>query len=66
MEQAKESAVWRYFMLATPTSLFAVCNVCKVNISRGGGSTGKYNSTNLIKHIQKHHAKEHAEFLQFN
>ena len=33
---------------------------------RGGGSTAKYNTTNLIKHIQKHHAKEHAKFLQLN
>ena len=30
------------------------------------GRTAKYNTTNLIKHIQKHHAKEHAEFLQLN
>ena len=49
-----------------PTSSTAVCNVCKVNVSRGGGSTAKYNATNLIKHIQNHHAKEHAEFLQLN
>ena len=60
MEQAKQSAVWRYFTFATPTSSTAVCNVCKVNVSRGGGSTAKYNITNLIKHIQKHHAKEYA------
>ena len=47
-------------------SLTAVCNVCKVNVSRGGGSTAKYKPTNLIKHIQQHHAKEHAEFLQLH
>ena len=29
------------------TSSSAVCNVCKVNVSRGGGSTEKYNTTNL-------------------
>ena len=66
MERAKDSAVWRYFTLATPTSSTAICNVCKVNVPRGGGSTAKYNTTNLIKHIQKHHAKEHGEFLQLN
>ena len=67
MQRAKESAVWRYFTLATATTSTAVCNVCKVNVSRGGGSTVKYNlSTNLIKHIQKHHTKEYAEFLQLN
>ena len=66
MERAQESVVWRYFTLATPTSLMAVCNVCKVNVSKVGGSTAKYNTASLIKHIQKHHAKEHAEFLQLN
>ena len=51
MELAKESAVWRYFTLATPTSSSAVCNVCKVNVLSGGGSTAKYNTTNLIKEL---------------
>ena len=62
MVRVKESAVWRYFTLAKPTSLMAVCNVCKVNVLRGG--TAKYNTTNLIKFIQKLHAKENAKFLQ--
>ena len=66
MERAKESAVWRYFTPATPASSTAVCNVRKVNVSRGGGTTAAYNTTSLIKHIQKHHAEEHAEFLQLN
>ncbi|KAI2655629.1 Zinc finger BED domain-containing protein 4 [Labeo rohita] len=66
MERAKESAVWRYFMLAAPTCSTAVCNVCKGNVLRGGGKTATFNTTNLIKHLQKHHAKEHAKFLQLN
>ena len=53
-------------MLATPTSSTAVCNVCKVNVSRGGISITKHNTTNLIKHIQKNNAKEQAKFLQLN
>ena len=40
--------------------------VCKLNALRGGGITAKYNATNLVMHIQKHHAKEHTEFLQLN
>ena len=65
MERAKESAMWRYFTFATPTSSTAVCNVW-VNVSRCGGSAAKYDTTNLIKPIKKHRAKEHAEFLQLN
>ena len=66
MVRVKESAVWRYFTLATPTSSTAICNICKVNVSRGGGSAAEYNTANLIKHNQKPRAKEHAKFLQLN
>ena len=62
-----KSRLCGYFKLATPaTSSTAVYNVCKVNVSRAGGSTAKYNSTYLIKQIQKHHNQEHAKFLQLN
>ena len=60
MEWAKDSAVWRYFTLATAASSTASCNVCKGNVARVGGSTAKYKTTNLFKHLQMHHAKEHA------
>ncbi|KAK0131747.1 Zinc finger BED domain-containing protein 4 [Merluccius polli] len=66
MERTKGSVIWRYFNLTTPTSATAICNGCKVSVARGGGSTSKYNTTNLIKHLQKHHAKEHEEFQQLN
>lgn len=36
----------------------------QIKYLRGGGRTAKYNTTDLFKHIQKQHAKEHAEFLQ--
>ncbi|KAL6463619.1 hypothetical protein MHYP_G00280100 [Metynnis hypsauchen] len=63
MKRAKESGVWRHFTLDTPTSLTATCNICKTNVARGGGSTARYNTTNLIRHLQNYHAKEHGEFL---
>ncbi|XP_072569011.1 zinc finger BED domain-containing protein 4-like [Paramormyrops kingsleyae] len=64
MERRKESAIWRYFTVATPARSTAVCNICKTEVSRGGSSTATYNTTNLIKHLRKHHVKEHAEFEQ--
>ncbi|XP_076838907.1 zinc finger BED domain-containing protein 4-like [Brachyhypopomus gauderio] len=64
MERSKESAVWRFFTLASPTSPTALCNICKRQVSRGGDNVTRYNTTNLIRHLQKHHAKEHAEFVQ--
>lgn len=57
------SAVWSYFTLETPQSKTATCNVCKAAIPRGGTSVASYNTTNLIKHLKKHHAKEHEDFL---
>ncbi|XP_076844397.1 zinc finger BED domain-containing protein 4-like [Brachyhypopomus gauderio] len=57
------SAVWKYYLLDSPQSDTAKCNVCKAVVPRGGRSVATYNTTNLIKHLQKHHPKEHDEFL---
>ena len=38
----------------------------KLMFRGGGGGAAKYDTASLIKHIQKHRAKEHAEFLQLN
>lgn len=35
-----------------------------MNVSQGVGSTGRFNTTNSIKHLQKHHGKEYEDFLQ--
>ncbi|KAG9261302.1 zinc finger BED domain-containing protein 4-like [Astyanax mexicanus] len=51
------------FLLDSPQSLTATCNVCKAVVPRGGRSVATFNTTNLIKHLQKHHPKEHDEFL---
>lgn len=57
------SAVWKYFLLETPQSKTATCNVCKAVVPRGGSSVATYNTTNLIKHLKKHHPKEHDDFV---
>lgn len=36
----------------------AECNLCNTSFARGGSTT------NLIKHLQKHHGKEYEDFLQ--
>lgn len=58
MEQAKGSPIWRYFTPVMPTSLTAACNICKVNVQRGGDKT-----TSLIKHFKRFHSKQHTEFM---
>ncbi len=66
MERAKGSAIWRFFTLSQPTSPTATCNTCGVNVPRGGVKSSSCNTTNLIKHLQKFHIKEHAEFIELN
>ena len=66
IERAKGSAIWSYYTLPQPTSSTATCNICKVNVPRGGTKTSSYNTTNLIKHLQKFHVREHAEFVEQN
>ncbi len=58
------SLIWKYFTLDTSASSTANCTICKAKVSRGGSSVSTHNTTNLIKHLQKHHAKEHEEFAQ--
>ena len=33
---------------------YAVCNTCQAKVSRGGGSTKSYTTTNLVSHLAKH------------
>ncbi|XP_076828944.1 zinc finger BED domain-containing protein 4-like [Brachyhypopomus gauderio] len=58
------SAVWSYFRLEGEKSNTAECNVCHASVSRGGSRSDKFNTTNLIKHLQKHHGKEYIEFIE--
>lgn len=56
------SAVWTFFSLGSPQSKSATCKVCKAAICRGGGSVGSFNTTNLIKHLKRHHVNEYREY----
>ena len=33
---------------------YAICNTCQTKVSRGGGSTKSYTTTNLVSHLVKH------------
>lgn len=63
MEGAKKQGVWRFFRLSMPTSFTATCNICKANVSRGGGSTAKSNTTNIIKHLVSDQLMPEAQVL---
>ncbi|KAJ4944106.1 hypothetical protein JOQ06_012652 [Pogonophryne albipinna] len=58
------SAVWHHFKITTSESPTATCKVCGVEVSRGGANRVSYNTTNLIKHLKKHHPDEHAAYCK--
>lgn len=58
------SAVWEFFTLDSPTSKTAKCKVCAKDIPRGGTKVANFNTSNLISHLEKKHAKEYAAFVE--
>ncbi|KAJ8271074.1 hypothetical protein GJAV_G00122450 [Gymnothorax javanicus] len=55
------SAVWRFYELEDECRPAAKCKVCKLMVSRGGSNRASCNTTNLIRHLQKHEA-EYKEY----
>jgi len=44
----------------------AVCNQCGELVSRGGGSTKSYNTSNLISCLRSQHLDKYTEFSKLN
>ena len=38
--------------------------MCNVSVYRGGKSAKAFNTTNLIRHLEKEHKEEHADFKE--
>ncbi|CAB1426996.1 unnamed protein product [Pleuronectes platessa] len=45
IQRAKGSAIWSYYTLPQPTSSTATCNICYVNVPRGGTKASSYNAS---------------------
>ena len=58
----KKSPIWNYFDLKEDTK-YACCKSCSKSISRGGGSTKVYNTSNLVNHL-KSHSEAYEEYQQ--
>ena len=58
------SAVWKYFTVNSDKDVAAKCNICQAQVSRGGTEPGRFNTSNLIAHLKKHHKKEHEDFRE--
>ena len=49
----KHSVIWEFFSVCEDTK-YAICNTYQMKVSRGGGSTKSYTTTNLVSHLVKH------------
>ena len=58
------SPCWEFYALESPSSIKAKCKLCNKDVSRGGRKVGKFNTSNLIKHLENHHKKEHAVYRE--
>ena len=59
------SACWEFFTLERPSSTTAKCKICNKDMSRGG-TFGKFSTSNLIRHLENRHKKEHAVYLEIS
>lgn len=55
-------SVWKNSTVKENEPRFAICNVCKTEISRGGAAIKTFNTTNLIRLLRTHHSAEYAAF----
>ncbi|XP_031138212.1 zinc finger BED domain-containing protein 6-like isoform X2 [Sander lucioperca] len=60
------SAVWNFYKVCEKNITFAICNVCKNTIPRGGNKLKSFNTTNLIRHLKTRHPAKHSEFLKLS
>ena len=57
---SRSSVVWEFFDVSAVDESKAKCKLCKSLISRGGKGTATYNTSNLMKHLDKTHSEQWA------
>ena len=50
---SKRSVIWDFLTVSEDTK-YAICTTCQAEVSRGGGCTKSYTTTNLVSHLAKH------------
>ena len=59
----KRSPIWQYFDIAEDSRV-VICRTCSDQISRGGGNTKTYNTTNLVYHLRTRHPEDFSKFKE--
>ena len=59
------SPAWEFFVICEETPNLVDCRKCGKKVSRGGVShPNHWTTTNMIKHLERHHSTEFASFLK--
>lgn len=57
---SSNSIVWEFFDVSAVDESKAKCRLCNSMISHGGKGTATYNTSNLMKHLDKTHSEQWA------
>ena len=60
MARRVTSGIWKHFSVNPANESKACCKTCEESISRGGGSTKSYNTSNLCKHLMTKHPEQYT------
>lgn len=52
--------IWNHFTISVSDDSKAICNYCKVSISRGRKNLKTIGTTNLLKHLRLNHTVEYS------
>src|SRR4029434_4505205 len=56
------TAIWAHFKINDDDRSKAQCKICTATVSRGEQESPLLNTSNLIKHLKKHHSAKYTEF----
>ena len=57
-----KAVIWNYFVVSERNEQFAVCQLCRENVSQGGKTIKTFGTTNLIDHLKKNHPVDFKDY----
>ena len=61
-----EQSLWEFYEVSTVDSSKAKCKICSFMISRGGKASVTYNTSNMIKLLEKMHVEQWVAWYQYS
>ena len=57
-----KAVIWNYFVVSERNERFAVFQLCRENVSRGGKTIKTFSTSNLIDHLKKKHPVDFKDY----